>query len=194
MEQRDEDIMADYQSGNDEAITMIFERYKHSILNFSLRLLGNRADAEDVTSEVFLALFSKKYVFQPKAKFSTWLFTIARNSCIDRIRKRKGFVATWFPSKNSEGGFEAWDIEDSSDLSRESLAKKEMAKRVRDSIQKLPLEQKEAIVLREYHNQSYEQIAQILNCTLEKTKILIFRAREQLREDLSSFVTEGQNE
>ena len=193
MDKQDEEIMLEYQSGQEEAITMIFERYKNSILNFCLRILGNRADAEDVTGDVFLSLFSKRYTYDPKAKFSTWLYTIARNSCIDRIRKRKNFVSIWFTQKE-DGRVDQWDIEDAQDLSREELGKKEMAAQVRLAISKLPLEQKEAIVLREYHSLSYEQIAVILNCSLEKTKILIFRARERLREELSAFLKEGNHE
>ena len=169
---------------------MIFMRYKNPILNFCLRVLGNRADAEDVTGEVFLALFSKQYTFKPEAKFSTWLYTIARNNCIDRIRKKRNIVSMWFQSKK-DNAWEAMEITDSSELSAESLEKKEMASRVRVAIQSLPLEQKEAIVLREYQSLSYEQIAQVLNCSLEKTKILIFRAREQLRNHLSSYIRES---
>ena len=172
-------------------MTILFERYKNPILNFCLRILGNRADAEDTTSEVFLSLFAKQYTYHPNAKFSTWLSTIARNCCISRIRTKNNLVSIWF--KKEDGSVDEWDIEDSSELSRASLENKEMAKRVRVSISKLPLEQKEAIVLREYQGLHYEQIAQVLNCSLEKTKILIFRAREQLRDDLSSFVKEGHN-
>ena len=169
---------------------MIFMRYKNPILNFCLRILGNRPDAEDVTGEVFLALFSKQYTFKPEAKFSTWLYTIARNNCIDRIRKKRNLVSLWFQSKRDDG-WEALEIMDSNDLSAEALEKKEMARRVRLAIQALPLEQKEAIVLREYQALSYEQIAQVLDCSLEKAKILIFRAREQLRNHLSSYIKEA---
>ena len=191
MEQSDEDIMLKFQQGNDGAVTMIFERYQNPILNFCLRILGNRADAEDVTGDVFLALFSKKYSFQPQAKFSTWLYTIARNNCIDRIRKRKNIISVWFTSKE-DGSTEQWDIEDKGNLSHEELANKETAHQVRLAITKLPLEQKEAIILREYNKLNYDQIAQILNCSLEKTKVLIFRGRENLREQLASFLKEGQ--
>ena len=169
---------------------MIFMRYKNPILNFCLRILGNRPDAEDATGEVFLALFAKQYTFKPEAKFSTWLYTIARNNCIDRIRKKKNLVSRWFSSKSDDELIE-WDVADTRDISSEMLAKKEMAKHVQLAIQMLPLEQKEAIILREYQSLSYEQIAQVLNCSLEKTRILIFRAREQLRNQLSSYIKES---
>lgn len=188
MERRDEEIMLEYLEGNVEVADIIFQRYKNRILNFSIRLLGNRADAEDVTGEVFLALFSKKYTFNPNAKFSTWFFTVARNSCITRIRKRKNVVSMWFTSK--AGKLQEMEIEDSSQLSRDELVKKEREKKVRLAIASLPLEQKEAIILREYQKLSYDEISQILNCSLQKVKILIFRAREQLRAELTSLLKE----
>jgi len=187
----DEDIVLDFQSGHEEAIQMIFSRYKTRILNFCLRLLGNRADAEDATAEVFLTLFAKKYAFNPQAKFSTWLFTVARNSSISRIRKRKQAVSLWFQDRETET-WQHLEPEDQKDQSREFLERGETADHVRWAISQLPYEQREAIVLREYHDFKYEQIAQILNCSLEKVKILLFRAREQLRIELASFVKEGQ--
>ena len=189
MQKTDEEVMISYVKGDHQAVEILFLRYKVKILNFCFRVLGNRAEAEDVAAEVFLAIFSKKYTYQPTAKFSTWLFTIARNRCIDQIRKTKHEVS--LVRKNaSSGQEETWDIPDSTCLSREELVKKEEAQGVRMAIAQLAEEQRCAIVLREYHQLSYEQISQILNCSLEKVKILIFRAREQLRRDLTSFIME----
>ena len=121
MEQRDEELMMEYRTGGEpEAIKVIFFRYRSRILNFCLRMLGNRADAEDVTGEVFLTLFSKKYAYDPEAKFSTWLYTVARNSCITRIRKRKNLVSVWFSSRGSSA-CEQWDVEDPEDLAQSWL-------------------------------------------------------------------------
>jgi len=182
--------MMEYQSdGKPESIKIIFFRYKARILNFCLRMLGNRADAEDVTGDVFLTLFSGKYAYDLEAKFSTWLFTVARNNCISRIRKRKNLVSVWFSSKDNNE-YEQWDTENSEDNAAEQLAKGEAASRVRRAIGLLPEEQREAIILREYHRLNYDEIGQILNCSLEKVKILIFRGREGLREELKSFIEE----
>ena len=186
----DEQLMLDFQKGDDNAVHTIFERYKSPILNFSLRILGNRADAEDVTSDVFLSLFGRKYNFHPEAKFSTWLYTVARNRSIDQLRKRKGMISFWMKTQDGAESKE-WEMEDKNAFSQKDLEKKEAGEMVRKAIQQLPLEQKEAIVLREYQNLSYEQISQILDCSLEKVKILIFRGREQLRETLSPFLKEG---
>jgi len=189
MDQKDEELITEYQSGHKEAGNMICQRYQGKIFNFCYRILGNRADAEDATANAFLALFSRHYTNYPNAKFSTWLFTVARNSCMTQIRKRKTTISLWFTDKEN-GSFEPWEIRDSKETSREDLANREMAEHIRSAISQLPIDQREAIVLREYQKFSYEQIAQTLNCSLEKVKVLIFRAREQLRIKLSSLIRE----
>jgi len=190
MEQNDEDLMMDYQTGREpEAIQTVFVRYKTRVFNFCLRILGNRADAEDVTGDVFLKLLYRKYSYDPEAKFSTWLYTVARNTCISRIRKRKNLVSVWFSSQDSKQ-YDQWDIKDTGEIAAEQLAQREAASRVRRAIGLLPFEQREAIVLREYDKLSYQEISTILNCSLGKVKILIYRGREHLREKLKSFIEE----
>src|SRR5262249_31903395 len=111
MDDRDEDLMHQYSQGNSEALKVIFQRYKTPVFNFALRILGNRADAEDVVSDVFVAVFENKYRFDAKAKFSTWLFTVAHNLCISRIRQRKNLVSMWFKNEETDE-LEAWEIAD----------------------------------------------------------------------------------
>jgi len=189
MEPKDEDLIKQYQSGDQKAVEMIYQRYKKGVLNFCLRILGNRAEAEDITADTFVVLFTHQYTQQSTAKFSTWLFTVARNKCISRIRKTKNQTLLWFSPKHSQEATQ-WEVKDSSETPREELEKREASIKVKEVLNQLPMEQKEAIVLREYHGFSYEQISKILNCSLEKVKILIYRAREDLRGQLSSFIKE----
>ena len=192
MERPDEELLKDYLTGNDEkAAEMLFFRYKTRILNFCLRMLGSRADAEDVTAEVFLAFFARSYTPHPEAKFSTCAYTVARNQCISQIRKRKNLVSVWFSSQGG-GSREEREIPDLEDLASQGLEKKEAAVLVRAALARLPHEQREVIVLREYHELSYEEISQVVNCSLENVKILIFRGRERLKTALSSLIKEDQ--
>jgi len=177
----------DYQLGHEDAIAALFGRYKRPIFNFAYRMLANRADAEDVTGDVFLVLFSKKYTQSPRAKFSTWLFTVARNRCIDKIRKRKNSLSMWF-KRNAGDDYEEWDVVDNQDIPREEMERKEIRKVVRKSIDSLPANLKEALILREYQKLSYGEISQVLDCSLENVKVLIYRARERLKVELSSFI------
>ena len=190
MERSNEDLMRAYQAGETQAMELLFQRYKIRILNFCYGLLSNRADAEEAAAEAFLALVVEKDSFDPSRTFSTWFYTIARNKCISRIRKRNSFVSFWTEASSEDSEGEMWDVPDSRDTSREELARKEVLAGVRKAIYRLPPEQKEAMVLRQYHGFSYQQISQILGCSLEKVKTLIFRAKEQLRSELMSFVKE----
>ena len=190
MEKTDEQILTAYISGDREAIRMIYVRYKTRMFNFCLRLLGNRADAEEISGDVFMTLIADcTYDPQRNIRFSTWIYTVARNKCVSRMRKRKYLTPLWHSSPGQDG-FREWDPPDSQDLSREELAKRELTVLVLKALDKLPFEYKEAIVLRQYHGMSYQQISVILNCSLEKVKILIFRAKEQLRVQLAPFVKE----
>jgi RNA polymerase sigma-70 factor (ECF subfamily) len=185
MDRTDEDIMQACQAGDRDAFREIFQRYKSRIVNFCLRMLGNRADAEDVAGDVFVAILENCQTYNSQARFSTWAYTIARNKCVSRMRRRGVSVA------ESRGGEErSWEIPDQEAISREILDKKEAAIRVQGAIAQLPYEQREALVLRQYHGFSYGQISQIMDCSLDKVKILIFRAKERLRIDLASFVQE----
>jgi len=192
MKRTDEELIVDYQQGDETALQLLYERYKRPILNFSLRILNNRADAEDVTAQVFLTLVTKRHAYHPKAKFSTWLFRVAHNNCITCIRKRKKIMSLWHKD-NETSQYEQRDIPDSVDSPREKLEKSESAEYLKQAIEKLPLVQKEALILREYHALNYQQIALVLDCSLENVKILIFRARVHLRKELSSSLKEDKN-
>ncbi len=189
MERTDEELLNAYSSGETSAFELIFHRHKGKIFNFSLRILGDRAEAEDVTSEALFQLFNKRYQNTGQAKLSTWLFTVARNACLSRLRSRKFLQPMWFKN-NATDAFEEWDIPDTADLPNESLKKKESAKAIRRAILALPDGQKEAVILREYFQKDYAEIAQVLGCSLDKVKVLIFRGRENLRKQLAAFIKE----
>lgn len=189
MEQTDEVLIQAYQTGDAAAYEALFHRHKGKLFNFTLRMLGNRADAEDATSETFIQLFHRRYQDTGKAKLSTWLFTVARNACLTRLRSRKWVQPLWF-KRNASADAEEWEIPDTAPIPSEDLKTKEMAKAVRRAITTLPDEQKEAVILREYFKKDYAEIAQILDCSLEKVKVLIFRGREHLRIELATLIKE----
>lgn len=174
--QTDEELVRAYYHGDQTAFRELFDRYKSRILNFCIRILGNRADAEDVVSEVFMALADRRYILKVDAKCSTWIYAVARNACISRIRKRKRTLSFWF-----NGNDNCVDPHDTQDLPHERIIRHEHVSLIRTSLLELPLEQREALVLREYQKLSYQEISGVLGCSLEKVKILIFRGRENLR-------------
>ena len=192
IENTDEQLWQGYISGEEGSFEALFSRHKDKVFNFALRLLSSRADAEDVTSDVFLQLFYKKFQYDGRAKLTTWLFTVARNACMTRLRSTKGVVSMWF-KKSDADDFEAWDMAGSGPLPGDELARRETSKSVRKALLKLPQEQKQALILREYFQKDYQEIAQILECSLEKVKVLIFRAREAMRQNLAPIIKENQS-
>ena len=187
----DEELIQQFYNGDQGAFAMIFERHKLGVLNFAIRMTGNRADAEDVTGDTFMRVCNDHNRFvQGNARFKTWLYTIASNSCIDRIRQKQKWAPFWFKKPGSDE-MQEMDFPDDTDGPSQSLNKKEVISHVKQAIARLPVDQREALVLGEYQALSYEEIAQILGCSLANVKVLIYRARTQLKDDLPAFIREG---
>jgi RNA polymerase sigma-70 factor (ECF subfamily) len=188
-ESNDEELILRYYAGDGEALKVVFKRYKDSLFNFALKFAGNRADAEDAVSHAFMTVCERRYTVKPGASFKTWVYTVTRNICLSKIRSRSRFSPLWF-SKSGSNEEEQIDVVDQKAISREVLDQKEIMAIVQKAIHKLPEEQKEALLLREYQGFTYEEIAQVLNCSLEKVKVLIFRARNHLKEVLPPVLLE----
>ena len=192
MEKTDQELWLAFEAGQEAAFEELFRRYRDGVFRFSFKMLNNRSHAEDVTSTVFLALFQKKYTPKPGVKLSTWLFTVARNASMDHMRAAKHTVSMWF--RNEKGQEEVWDTVDEKAKPGEDVLNKEHAQLLKKALAKLPFEQKEALVLREYMGNNYQDIAAILDCSLEKVKVLIFRAREGLRKEMLPYMKELGND
>ena len=184
----DEELIQKFYSNDQEALAVLFKRYKEGLFNFALRFSGNRADAEDAVSHAFMMVCEKRYAIKPGASFKTWAYTVARNLCISKMRSGNKFSSLW--SKNDEGQESQIDVVDPGQTVRDQLSQKEMQAIIQQAIGKLTDEQKEALLLREYHGFSYEEISQVLECSLEKVKVLIFRARNNLKNVLPPVVLE----
>ena len=182
-----------YQAGDEDAIRELFERYKVRLVHFCHGMVGNRADAEDIAGEVFLAVVSRRNGYQPGHKFSTWIYTIAHHKCVDRLRRSKRLLLFGFGPGDAEPGSEdPLEVEALSPPEGPlQLKQEDIAARVRAALMQLPMEQRQAIMLRQYQECSYEQIAPIMRCSLAKVKMLIFHGKERLRSELASFVKEA---
>ena len=187
----DEELMLSYQNGEMLAMDEILRRYKNPVCHFAYRLIVNTAETEDIAQDVFLRIHQHRASYRPIGKFSTWIFGIAHNLCISRIRKKKWL--TFWP-RDKENPEELMDFA-SSDPSPEVVAQdSEFAKVLKECIQGLPFLQKEALILREYEKLDYGEIAKILQKSLGTVKTLIFRARQNLKEKLLPYLKEGLNE
>ena len=186
----DEELILRFYQEDQEALKVIFKRHKEGLFNFALRFVGNRADAEDAVSHTFMMVCEKRYTVSPQSSFKTWAYTVARNVCLTRIRARNKTFSLWSPKNNDPEHDQAIDVIDPKGIARDQLNGKEIMAIVQKAIYKLPEEQKEALLLREFNGFTYEEISQVLSCSLEKVKILIFRARNHLKDVLPPVLLE----
>ena len=191
MEKSDETLMLECRQGSSEALGELFGRYKLKVFNFACRILADRAEAEDVTADLFLTLLTHRGAYEPRAKFSTWAYTVVRNRCISKIRKRRRWVLFSSQEEESEEEAAGWQVADTSPGPAEQLQREDASGRIQAAVRRLPLPQREALVLREYHGLSYSEIGETLGRSLENVKVLIFRAREALRKELAPMKQEG---
>ena len=175
---KDEELMLNYQKGEMLAMDELIRRYKNSVYHFALRLSQNATEAQDIAQEVFLKVHQARDVYRPSGKFSTWIFSIAHNLCVSKLRKQKWLVL--WPRKNDDSG-ELIDFKSPDPSPQEIVADNEVSCVLKKYILGLPFLQKEALILREYENLDYQEIAKILNKSLGAVKTLIHRARQNLK-------------
>lgn len=167
----DEQIMVEVKKGNKELFNMILDRYYKSILNYSYRLIGNKESAEDAAQDIFSKIYFAANKYQPTAPFRIFLYTIALRESLKLIKKRKNYLS-----------YENFCNIPSKDNPSTDLEKKHISLMLRQAILKLSPKYRAAIILREYNNLSYEEISQVLKCSLANTKNYLFRAKSKLKE------------
>lgn len=185
---KDEDagLMLKFKSGDNSAFELLLDKYEKPLINFIYRFVGYQADAEDLAQEVFLRIYRSKNIYKPKSKFITWLYKIAVNLCIDYQRKRKiKTVSLAEPVATAEDEI----IREIPDLSENtpdvSAEKKQVSEIIQSALLSLPDNQRIALYLKIYDNKSYQEISEILDCSVSAVESLIFRARHNLRERLT---------
>ena len=189
MQLSDIQIIKKVIDGDKSAFNDIMNRYEKSILNFAYRMLSNRTEAEDVTQEVFLRAYKNIETFEARAKFSTWLFKIARNLCLNKLRHTFRFPTFSIdkPVRGSEYDFQR-QIEDKKQVSPISnIFSKEIQNAVKAALGSLPKNQKMAVMLRRYEDMSYKEISVIMSCSVSAVKSLLNRAKQTLKNKLSYY-------
>lgn len=183
----DEHLMLNYQKGDAQAMNELLERYKNPIYRFAFRMMQNSAEAADVAQEVFLRLHQHRDAYRPSGKFSTWIFSIAHNLCVSKLRKKK-WLCIW-PRKDDQPD-KLIEIQSPGPSPGEAVASDEFSNIVKQCIQGLPFLQREALILREYEKLGYQEIAGILKKSLGTVKTLIHRARQNLKNKLLPYLQE----
>ena len=180
--------------GDRVAFEELVEKYKQPLINFVQRTLRDEAEAEDLAQNAFLQVYKSRDRYQKTAKFSTWLFTIARNLCLNEIRRRSRHPAESLEESQVQHEDQPQkQFEDKKvALPTDSLLQSELAEKIEEALATLPENQRSALLLCRQEELSYEQIAQILDCSLSATKSLIHRGRETLKEKLKRYLHSGE--
>jgi RNA polymerase sigma-70 factor, ECF subfamily len=172
------------KSGDDRAFDALMERYKRPILSFVYRMLGDATEAEDVAQDVFVRAYGamRKPAFrQTTGAFSTWLFQIARNAALDCLRRRKRHPAESLAAMPDDGAAVASTARTAVD----ETAAKETSAQIAAAVALLPEDQRTTVVLAEYEDLSYAEIAAAMKCSQKSVEGRLSRARQFLRQRLA---------
>jgi RNA polymerase sigma-70 factor, ECF subfamily len=183
-----EDLMARIAKGDADAFELLVNRHQTSVLNLIYRFIGDRTQAQDLVQEVFLRVWQAAKTYKPEAKFTTWIYRITANLCLNELkssRRRKLFQFLRF-GEDQENTIEG-ALVDASPSPEDLLLSREQSRRISDALQSLPENQRMALVLRRYNNLSYQEIAKILNCSVSAVESLIVRAKRNLQKKLAPY-------
>ena len=174
--------------GDESAYKNLLENYRGAIYNLIYKMVRNKEETEDLVQEAFMKAFKALPSFNEEYAFSTWLYKIAVNNCIDHMRKKK--LQTYSINKpvQSKDGELDREFPDTSMSPDKSILSEERAGIIETAIDELPENYKTAIILRHSEEKSYEEISKILNIPLGTVKARIFRAREMLKKKLKGKV------
>lgn len=180
----DKATVAAVLKGDREAFGDLVRRYQGRLVNFLNRLLGDYEEAHDVAQEVFFKVYQALDRYDPSYRFSTWLFRVAQNAAIDRLRKRRlQLVSMQVPDGDSEGERE-WEFPTDDPDPYDRARQGERRTAIRDAVEALPWEYRELILLRHYADLAYAEIAELKEMPLGTVKNKLFRARRMLAEQL----------
>ena len=200
LEARDPDIRLMLQVREDVpgAFEVLVNRYQHRLLGIMIHLVGRVEEAEDLTQEVFLRIYRARKGYRPRAKFSTWLFTIANNLALNHLRgKGRNPTVALNSGSDDSSGIPAVRPAEERVLAREGtpsaqLRKVELSDVVREALDILGEDQKVAVLLNKFEDMSYAEIAEVMGRSEAAVKSLLARARNHLREQLEPYLKTGQ--
>ena len=178
---RDVELVIAAGSGDQKAYAQLMKRYKDAIYFMLLKMTNNPDDAEDMTIEAFGKAFKKLNQYTPDYAFSTWLFKIASNNCIDFLRKNKVDILSINRVYDDEEGIEmSHNIPGHGQDPEEKMIENQKIKMMRDVVEKLKPHYRQLVTLRYFNELSYEEISEEMNLPLGTVKAQLFRSREFL--------------
>ncbi len=182
---RDNLLIEQSLKGQQSSFSELIDKYKNLVFNLAYRMTYNLQDAEDISQEVFIRVYKSLSNFNPRYKFSTWLYQVTLNLCRDRFRKGKipSVSLDTPPNEGDQKDFNSLIANPKNNL-EEAFLQAEQTNFINTLISSLPPKYREVIILRHLRDLSYEEMSKILNISLGSVKSRLFRARELLKNKL----------
>jgi RNA polymerase sigma-70 factor (ECF subfamily) len=179
----DQEIVAQFRSGDRDAFAKLVQKYQSRVLTLATRILDNRSEAEDVAQDIFVKVFQSLHEFRGASRFSTWLYRITVNHCLNYIRRRARQQQTLVAAEPEE-----WMQESPTSNPHRTLEQKERWALVQAKLQVLSPEYRTILLLRDFEGLSYEEIADVLQLESGTVKSRLHRARTELKALLEPYL------
>jgi len=181
----DVELMLRLKNGEDLILNELMTRWQQPLVAFIYRYIGHQADALDLAQETFVRVYQSRSRYTARAKFASWLFTIAANLCRNYVRRWERAGGTAMESLDADSTNNSEWILTSDDSPDKAAIKSELISSIKEALTKLPHDLKTVILLYEYEDRSYEEISSVLGCSIKAVEMKLYRARKLLRELLS---------
>ncbi len=186
-------LMLEFKAGDQGAFRQLFDRHKGRMIRYCYRFCGNQAVAEELAQEVFIRVYKAAPRYRPKARFQTWLYTIATRICLNELRRpdyHQQCESLSAPSKDQDHEPKKRTILTDNKRPDEDVVQAEQQQMVLEAMKKLPSNQRAVLLLRVQEEFSYQEISQQIGCSENKVKALIYRGRQKLKDALAVYFGE----
>lgn len=173
-------------AGSESAFRILLERYKDAVYRIIVKIVRNQDEAQDLVQETFMKAFGSLSSYRCEYRFTTWLYKIAANNCIDYLRKKRLISVSLDQPLETKDGQVTIELPDWTYNPEVDLTSRQRSLSIDAAIDSLPPKYREVIVFRHKRDKSYEEIAEILGIPVGTVKARIFRARELLKKKLKS--------
>ncbi|MBF0594774.1 MAG: sigma-70 family RNA polymerase sigma factor [Candidatus Omnitrophica bacterium] len=189
MDQSAEDIalMSRVRDGDEKAFEKLVDLHKTRVFHLAYRFLGNSTEAQDAAQEIFVKVYQARLTYEPTAKFTTWLYTIAKNTCLKTLARTHPTVSLDEEVGSGDDKTKRQVADVNMPTPSEHMQQQEAADIVKAAIDDLPEQQRMAVILSRSDELSYDEIATVMGCSAKAVKSLLHRARVELKERLKKY-------